>query len=114
MSSPACVVVGIPLYCIEEESNYNWDKYELLKKQGLAFNSEWSKGYKRGSLVCVGAGYEDHTTGCPNGVLGIVIFTTWNDAIDVGKYCKKIEEAKVKVRETLQEEPSLFVVGEQT
>lgn len=121
MADATVLVVGIPLVRHERESHdHGNDEFEE--------DEDKSSGYKDGVDYVVdpfnekpnpikwfGAGYENHAKGSPTAIIGIEIFSTWNDAIEMTPAVfAKIAAAKKVVKEKLGKAAKAWVIGHQT
>lgn len=70
---------------------------------------EWFKTPK--GLKAFGAGYEHHDEG-PHGVLGLLVDSTWNDAVLIDD--AKVAQLKARFKEITGKDAQLWVIGHQT
>lgn len=122
MSDPTQLIVGIPVF---NDSDFQLLKGRYCNCHGYNISHKNCQfcdkhGYDRNHKDCIqhhNAGYELHTKGFPTGIVGLTIFKTWNDAIEISDLVlKDIELAKNKIKKQFSDEfePKIFVIGGQT
>lgn len=121
MSEPTQLVVGIPVFNEEDfeelKGKYcDCHGYNLKSHKNCAFCDK--KGYNRNHEKCIqfyGAGYDIYTKELPIGIVGLSIFKTWNDALEItDKVLQEIELAKLEVKNQFSPDnykAKIFVIG---